>query len=288
MINDKAILRRLAGITELPTLPEVMQEVLTAVASDDSSAKDLAAILSTDQALCAKVLKIANSAFFAQRRRICDMDEAIVVLGFDSIVQIMLATAVFKVFSSMPIKTTLDVYGFWRHSIATAVAGKMITEKIGKREQDKVVYTAGLLHDVGKLVLIRYFSDSYAAVFEKLQTEDMFLHEAEVSTLGFTHCDIGEWLCNRWNFPAKLVLPIARHHDVFSQESAADLATSIIRLANIFCNRLDIGNSGNKKPYFLNLEECQAVGLQDDDIEKIELKLEENREGIEMILRAIT
>ena len=205
MISDPAILKKLAGIKEIPTLPEVMQEVLDAVASDDSAAGDLAAILSKDQALCSKVLKIANSAFFAQSRRIFDISDAVVLLGFDSIAQLMLATTVFTSFGPLGSYEKFDVYGFWKHSIATAMAGKLIAQKVDESPNNNVIYFAGLLHDIGKLVLVTHFASQYSTVLETAESEDLFLHEAEKLVLGFTHCDISEWVCDRWNFPEELV-----------------------------------------------------------------------------------
>ena len=287
MINDLAILRRLAGIKEIPTLPEVMQNVLAAVASDDCSAEDLAGILSTDQALCAKVLKIANSAFFAQRRRIFDMGDAIVLLGFDQITRIMLATAVFEVLRSLQRNTLFDLYGFWKHSIATAIAGKAIADILGKPSDSKAIYTAGLLHDMGKLVLLAYFADLYSRVFRRLEAKELYMYEAEMAELGFTHCDISEWLCDRWNFPQNLIRSIAGHHGSISPELVSDSGSCIIRLADILSNRLNIGNSGNKKAFSLNQEDYLALGLGDSDIRAVETTLQTSKDEIDLILDSI-
>jgi HD-like signal output (HDOD) protein len=101
------------------------------------------------------------------------------------------------------------------------------------------------------------------------------VHEAETSVLGFTHCDIGEWLCNRWNFPERLVRWIANHHDDISAESCRDVGVRVVRLADIVCNRLQIGDSGNTRPYLLDRRDYETIGLDD------------GRE-IDSILRALT
>lgn len=287
MIENTAILKRLAGIKEIPTLPEVMREVLAALGSERSSAEDLARIISKDQALYSKVLKIANSAFFAQSRRISDIGSAVVLLGLDAIAQLTLATAVFKAFDTLRAAERFDVYGFWKHSIATAIASSMIAESAGKEAEAKTLYTAGLLHDIGKLVLVSCFPGDYAPVLEKLRYEETFVYEAELQVLGFTHCDIGEWLCNRWNFPEDLVNPIAHHHDLSSSEVPTHPGACIVRLANTLCNRMLIGNSGNTRSYSNHTQDHSALELREKALDKVEKRLEGRVQEIEFILTTI-
>ncbi len=285
MLKDPEILKKLAGVREIPTLPEVMQNVMTMLASDDSSADDLGEILSTDQALCSKVLRVANSAFFAQSRRIYDISDAVVLLGFDSIAQLALATTVFSAFGPASPSVRFDVLAFWEHSIATAFAGKVISDMVEDSSRHKVLYTAGLLHDIGKMVLVTRFPSKYIAVLEKVESEDLFLHEAEKIVLGFTHCEVGEWLCERWNFPERLVRMIAEHHAGIGTLSGHDPEIAMIRLANIICNRLQIGHSGNKKTYSLEPEDFSGIGFEPKDIQRIEQALEGGRGEIESLLR---
>ncbi|UCD57466.1 MAG: HDOD domain-containing protein [Candidatus Hydrogenedentota bacterium] len=287
MISDTAFLKKLAMVREIPTLPEVMEDVMGAVAADDSSARELAVILSKDQALGSKILKVANSAFFAQNRKIFDIRDAVVLLGFDSIAQLTLSTAVITAFGSMRPREGFDLYGFWRHSIATALASKMIAQNIGRSDEHRMAYTAGLLHDIGKLVLVSYFSGRWASVLERLESDDLFFHEAERLVLGFTHCDIAEWLCNRWNFPEKLVYSIARHHNDAHSKYPLNRGARIVRLADTICNRLRVGNSGNKKIYPLIRAEYSPLGIYKKDIKAIEQRLEERRGEIESILMVL-
>lgn len=286
MLNDPTIVRKLAGIREIPTLPEVMRNVMTALASDDSSANDLAEILTTDQALCSKVLKTANSAFFAQSRQIYDIGDAVVLLGFDYIAQITLATTVFSALGPLDSPDRFSVSAFWEHSIATALAGQLVAERSKDESQHKVLYTAGLLHDIGKLLLITHFPEKYAVVLEKVETEDSYLHEIERRVLGFTHCEIGEWVCDRWNFPERLVRAIARHHADMRSTSRADPESGMTNLANVICNRLSIGSGGNRKEYPLEPEDYEPMGFEPDDIQTIEDGLENKRPEIDMLMRA--
>jgi putative nucleotidyltransferase with HDIG domain len=288
MISDTAVLKKLAKIKEIATLSEVIHEVLTALASDESSAQDLAVILSKDQALCAKVLKIANSAFFAQSRRILDIDSAIVLLGFDSIAQLALATSVFNAFGTGRTHARFDIYGFWEHSIATAIGAKDIAETLHRNADRKVAYTAGLLHDIGKLVLLIHFPEEYGPVLHQLDSEGMFLHGAEQSILGFTHCDVGEWLFNRWNYPERLVQAVARHHNTLLPEPEPDFVVGAVRLADLLSNRMHIGASGNTLVPPLEPNECLIIGLDETKLVEVEQKLESAARGITRVLQAMT
>ena len=286
MLKDPKILRKLARIREVPTLPAVMQNVMIVLVSDDSSASDLARILTTDQALCSKVLITANSAFFAQTRRIYDIGDAVVLLGFDYIAQITLANTVFSAFGPLHSSDSFSISAFWEHSIAAAFAGKLVAERTTDESQHKALYTAGLLHDIGKLLLVTRFPGKYAAVLEKVETDDSYLHEIERNVLGFTHCEVGEWICNRWNFPERLIRLIAGHHADIRSAARSTPETAMMGLANVICDRSRIGSGGNRKEYSLDPEDYEPMGFKPDDIRAIENGLEDRRGEIEALLRA--
>jgi putative nucleotidyltransferase with HDIG domain len=287
MAENSVFLKKVAGIKKIPTLPEVMQEVLATVASQDSSATDLADILVKDQAMCSRVLKMANSAFYAQNRSISNIGDAVVVLGFDEIVQLMLATTVFTAFDSTRLGGRLNMNGLWKHSMATAVTSKMIAEKTGRRAESELAYTAGLLHDIGKLILANYFPEDYAPVFEKLESEDLFLFEAEELVLGFTHCDIAGWLLGQWNFPERLINIITSHHRNVRGNHGMDAGTLGVRLANILCNQWEMGDGGNTKAYSMQSEDYSLLKLNEYSIEAMEQKLRESEQEIDLFLQEI-
>ncbi len=287
MVMNAAFLKKVSGIRKIPTLPEVMQEVLSTVASQHSSATDIGAILLKDQAMCFRVLKMANSAFYTQSRRIFNIEEAVVVLGFDEIVQLMLATTMFTAFDTTRLGGSLNMYGLWKHSMATAVTSKMIAEKVGKDAESNLAYTAGLLHDIGKLVLANYFPDDYAPVFKKLETKDLFMYEAERLVLGFTHCDISEWLLEQWNFPEGLIDTITSHHMNVPEGHGVKSEILVVRLANILCNQWEIGNGGNTKAYSAQGEDYSLLDLDEHSLETMEQKLRETETEIDMFLKTV-
>jgi putative nucleotidyltransferase with HDIG domain len=286
MLKDPKILKELARIREIPTLPAVMQHVMTVLASDDSSANDLAGILTTDQALCSKMLITANSAFFAQNRRIYDIGDAVVLLGFDYIAQLTLANTVFSAFGPLHSSDGFSISAFWEHSIAAAFAGKLVAERTADESQHKGLYTAGLLHDIGKLLLITRFPTKYAVVLDKAEAGDAYIHEIERKVLGFTHCEVGEWICDRWNFPERLVRLIADHHADMTSTARSAPETAMMALANVICDRSRIGSGGNRKEYPLSPQDYEPIGFRSADIQAIEDGLEDRRGEVETLLKA--
>jgi len=237
--------------------------------------------------MCARVLKMANSAFYSQSRRVSSIGDAVVILGFDEIVQLMLATTVFKSFGPTGLGSRLDLHGLWKHSMAAAVTSKMIAEETGRTEESNLAYTAGLLHDIGKLVLANYFRDEYIPVFEKLESEGLFLHEAEMLILGFTHGDVGGWLFGKWNFPERIIDIVTSHHEDTRVKQQTDEEFLGVRLANILCNLWQIGDSGNKKTYELETKDYSLLGLNEYSIELIEQTVRESEKEIDLFLQVM-
>ena len=287
MDANSAILKRIGTIKNIPTLPAVMYEVLATVASDNSSANDLGTIISKDQAICSRVLKMANSAFYAQSRDIFSIEEAIIVVGFDPIVQLTLATTALSAFNKKLMVGGFTMHDLWKHSIVTAVIGKMLAEGIGRKADSRLAYTAGLLHDIGKLVLAHYFPDDYLPVFETLESKDLHLYQAEQKVLGFTHCDIGKWLFRRWNFPGRLIKLIDCHHNDNWYGNGMGAEGRAMSMANILANRWGVGTGGNKKAYSVPPEYYAAFTLDKERLETIERKVRETEEEIEQFLKEI-
>lgn len=211
MAPDSTALKALVQkITDLPTLPSMMATITRLMQDPRTSAEELGRAIATDPALVSKVLKLVNSAFYGFPGRISTITQAIVILGFSTIRNVVLTTSVLKVFGNSKSRG-FDVESFWEHSLLTgAIAKSLALEKDMPFTEE--TFIAGLLHDMGRMVLSQRLTAEYEKVLvfrEKTGLPDL---EAEKTVLGLTHGEIGGWLARKWNLPSPFVDSMTYHH----------------------------------------------------------------------------
>jgi len=200
--------RVIQEIEHLPTLPHVVMRVLSMAESPKISALELSKTM--DQSLAAKVLKMANSAYYGGRdRNINSILHAIVMVGFEAVKEIILTTSLFHTFHDA--RDVQALQPLWQHSMECALIAKRLAW-IYRYDSLDEAYLTGLTHDIGRLVIQQYFSDQYWEIEEKIKAGKDLL-EAEKEVLEMTHADIGGKIAERWGFPANLADSIAHHHD---------------------------------------------------------------------------
>ena len=241
--------QRLRRVTEkiigLPTLPAIVTQLISLLGNPTTSARQVAQLISTDQALTAKILKVANSAFYGFPREIATVQLAIVVLGFEQVKNLGLSVAVLKRFSSGNEHRLFDRQRFWDHAIACGVVGRMVARRYHPRLEGEA-FVAGVLHDIGKLILIEYFADEFGEALELAEEEHLLLAEAEEKVLGVPHSDIGCWLAEKWNLPPSLVTSIAFHHRPGEAPEDEELV-HYVHFANALVRHKKIGFSGDDR-----------------------------------------
>ena len=202
----KLVEQVLDQIEHLPTLPQVVANLLSITESPSVDAMKLSKAL--DQSLATKVLKVANSAFYG-KRMVSTISQGIVVIGFDAVKEIILTTSLFHTFHD-----TRDIQALqplWQHSLECAMIAKRLAW-IYRYEILDEAYFSGLIHDIGKLVIQQYFPEADQQI-QKLTKEGVESLEAEKQILSITHAEIGGEMVQRWNFPASLVDAVNHHHD---------------------------------------------------------------------------
>ena len=235
MMTPDQIKEKIKSIIQLPALPAVAMEVVELVDNPKTSASKLGKVISSDQALTAKVLKIANSPFYGFPKKISTIDFAIIVLGFDALKEIVISISLV---SSLQKKsdTYFDAKVFWDHSISTGVVARRLARDLGYRISGEV-FVGGLLHDMGVSVLHRYFTNEFQRAIEITRETDLNIIEAEESVLGVTHGDVGGWLAERWNLPEHLVESIAYHHAPMKAQINADLV-ALVHCADVMSHQI--------------------------------------------------
>jgi HD-like signal output (HDOD) protein len=207
--------RRLAN---LPPAPGILLEIWEVIGSESGSARKLAEILERDPALTAKLLKLANSAYFAVPRPISDVRSACVVLGFDLVRSIAISIASFDALTRR-VGRVLDLQAFWSHSVAAGVCAKALSASAGLTPAGSA-FCAGILHDIGKLVLATHSIDAYARVVQRLESSDngQDVRVLEREELGLDHEVAGLELGFHWRFPAEILSSIGHHHEPWAEE----------------------------------------------------------------------
>ena len=192
----------------LPTIPTVLARILQLVDAETASGKDLIAVVERDQALTGKLLRLANSAFFGQTRRVATIPRAVVLLGFSTVRNLALSVKVWETLGTGVVRGRLEE--LWTHSVAVAMATKALTTRLRAGDPDEA-FTAGLLHDVGRLLLAMRFRDEYwRAVGGAGEAEAV--ERLEAAHLGVDHAEVGGWILEAWSLPPAIVELIAQHH----------------------------------------------------------------------------
>ncbi|MGC8594342.1 MAG: HDOD domain-containing protein [Candidatus Kryptoniota bacterium] len=257
MIEVGQFTEKLSAIRELPTFPTIALEVMRLASDSDSSAAELARIVSKDQALSAKVLRVANSPFYGFTRKITTVEWAIVALGFETLRETVLSLTLIDLFKGEPVKG-FDPRKFWKHALDTALIAKSIGRESGLRVPGEG-YAAGLLHDIGTLVLYRFFRPEFQEIYKIIEEGKEQPLFAEETVLGANHADVGAWIAERWNFPPQLVEAIKFHHHPVQAKINTEL-TSVVHVANqIACTH---GYSCSNWPLTIDFFAAEKIGLQ--------------------------
>ena len=220
-------------IQELPSLPAVVLELLSSMEQQDIDVHVLAHKIELDQAMAAKTLRIANSSFYGMQSAVTSIAQAVSVLGFHSIRTVVTACALMGSFAPV---AGFDFQGFWRHSLATAVVARLLAPHMGVNPE--TAFTAGLLHDLGTLVLATRFPDQHALVRSYRQRHDCQMIDAEHAVLGIDHPQVGSALAAWWKFPAAIQQAVADQHAV---ERLGEVGLPLlVHMANAVAHALDL------------------------------------------------
>jgi len=227
---------------KLPEIPAIVAELNQVIDDPDSSANDIARVVSKSPSLVATLLKIVNSSFYSFHSEIDSISRAVALIGASEIASLAIGISVISVFKSIP-KKTLDMRAFLRHSLACGLLSRIIAahNNIVQTEQ---CFVAGLLHDIGRVVIYKDFSDQAKVLFERCATSHNLLYWEEKIYFGCQHIDIGKILLKRWNLPDTLGQSVFYHHNPSgAQELVQPL---IVHLADLTVNGLGFGSSGER------------------------------------------
>jgi len=224
-MDTQAFLTKLDRIPDLPSLPHMVAKLNTMLQEHNTSIKEVSRTLETDQAIVSKLLRLVNSTFYGFRSKIRNIPHAIIILGFSNIRNAVVSVSMIKTFSGGKNIQAFDITDFWKHSIAVAVTSRYLAEQ-SKLDSPDDCFVAGLLHDIGKVVLSQHLSESFVRVWELAEGNGLSFYEAEKQLLPADHAQIGGYLAQKWQFPASLIESITYHHAI--TRSVSNLTQLII------------------------------------------------------------
>jgi putative nucleotidyltransferase with HDIG domain len=245
-------------VQDLPSLPVVVMELLACVGQEGLDLQVLAGKLALDQSLSAKTLRLANSSFYGMPTRVTTIQQAVAVLGVHNVRTLVTACSITGSFSNVA-GSGFDLPGFWRHSVGTASCARALARPL--RQNPDTAFIAGLLHDLGTLVLATRFPDEYLAMEAYRRQHDCYQAEAELAVFGFDHAGIGGALAARWQFPQEIQHAVASHHAAEGLD-APSLALAV-HLADAFSHALNLSGSSDELAPQVGWQAWRAAALSD-------------------------
>jgi putative nucleotidyltransferase with HDIG domain len=269
------------GVQDLPSLPAVVMELLSSIEQENIDISVLAKKVSYDQALTAKTLRLANSSSFGLQVKVATIQQAITFLGFQTTRNLITTAAVTGCFPS-GLCPGFNDKAFWRHSIATAACARSLARRL--RFNQDVAFTAGLLHDIGRLVLLTGHPQAYAEVLAWHARNGADWQDAERAVLGADHVDAGVALAEHWNFSDTMRQAIAWHHA--PETPGAGFLAAIVHVANAVVHALDLAGEEDELVPTLSSVAWDAMGLNEEAYLDLFRETEQQLEEMSAILMA--
>lgn len=222
------------AMARLPSLPQVLLQIMDLAERDDVGLGEIGAVVSQDAGLSAKIISTANSAYYSRGRSISSIDQCLSVMGAAQVRRIALNQSVAELFGRFRKTSGFDMRYFWYHVLCVAITARELARRLEYANVDEA-YLAGLLHDVGQLALLSVAADRYLPIFKSATGEQRLMQE-EQQAFGLAHPEIGAWLAQRWNLHSFLADALLYHHEPLSRVRDAHILVQIVALASLFNN----------------------------------------------------
>jgi len=266
-VNDKRteIFEIIRDTSTLPTLPGIVTRLQALSENRKSTIQEMAQLVSSDQILSARVLRLVNSPSYGFYR-VSTISNALILLGVNVIKSLALSSSIFEIMEK-------TIVGLWEHSLGAGVAANIIARRLKLPEVEEIS-TAALLHDIGKVIIKEKCPEDYARVAMLMERKGLAMLDAERELLGTDHAEVGEWLVRSWYLPDKLSEPVACHHDV-ARSSTHQVKTAVVHLADVLVKASGFGFSGDEYVPQIQPEAWQRLGMTEGDLVAIVEELED-------------
>lgn len=233
-MDNKTVWEILEKIKDLPTLPSVYFKVNKLLQDKKASVDNVARIIEIDPAMSSSILHLVNSAFYGLRTKSNSIAHAVMILGFNAVKNAVVSVAVLDTLSFKDRFQNFNITEFWRHSVSVAVLSKQLAER-SRLVPPEDAFIAGLLHDIGKIIMIKYFKEDFGKVWQMMQETKCSFSDAESEVASIDHVQIGAYLSRKWQLPEDIIQAIAGHHYYLSSSKSTGLIECIM-LADALSN----------------------------------------------------
>lgn len=273
-VDPKVLRQKVENINTLPTVPGVLKRLSVVIEKPQITLVEISAFISKDPSLTIKVLKMVNSAIYGFPGKIASVSHATMLLGLNIIKGLLLGVSVFEL-----MQKTMN--GLYEHSLACAIASRIIAQKKGLKEPEEVS-VAGLLHDIGKVILTLEFPTEYQAAMNEAQSKNISMVDVEKKQFNATHAIVGSWLAEKWHFPRNLIDVIEFHHRPALAKNVP-LEAAIVHMADLLVRARGFGFAGEVFVPEVNVIAYELLNLSESDIKEVLREMEDNMEYAEEI-----
>lgn len=283
--QQAVVSQAIEGISHIATLPEITLKIIELVEDPTSTAQDLHNVISNDPALCSRILKVVNSAFYGLPRQIGSINRAIVLLGLNAVKNIAIAASLTKLFRGGELCPSFSARNLWIHCVATAAGSKLICDELKLGLSDEA-FLSGLIHDIGIMVEVQAMRHELTQVFEEMTFDpdgapQCDMREVEQRILGADHTAFGAGLCEAWKFPKSFSYVTRHHHDPSELPEAHRTLTWIVYMADRLSGQLDYGFRTDLVHLEISSADLDALGLTTEQLERVKGRLPQAFEDIE-------
>jgi len=279
MLDITSIIKK---IDSLKPIPQVAHKIMLIVEDPESSLPDLSKVIGYDSAVTANLLKVANSAYFGRPGKFDSIHQAIVYLGMDHVVDLILLAS--GADNLKPEQTGYDLGkgDLWKYSVLSALIARELAENMGIGKTH-LIFTAALLKDIGKVILDQYVGDAFEEINTMVVEQNLTFREAEKQVIGIDHAELGGMVAKSWNFSPEMVEIIQNHHQP-QKSSICEIESSIVYLADTICMMMGIGGGLDGLAYRFHEEVVKRLEFTERDLQEIMAMFGEKLQHVESLV----
>jgi putative nucleotidyltransferase with HDIG domain len=276
----------ISGIDTLKPIPPVAAQIMALAEDENSSMADIADLIVHDPSITASLLKICNAAHFGLSRQVNSVRDAIVLLGLDEIIELVLLNATAENFKDEPDGYGLGEGELWHHAVTSAHTAKILAENHGFTSQKHLIFTAALLKDIGKIILGRFVAFSYEKINILVHSKGYSFSEAEKEVIGINHEELAARVGQKWRFGDQLIY-MMRHHHMTDETARGNPETALVYLADIICMIIGFGTGVDGLAYRFYSDVLARIKLTEKDLQNAILNTGYRRQKLDKLLSLV-